>query len=242
MEYAVAHRLPHRQRTRSASMAVDRTHRGSKSTRHFHSEHVPRHIPMNPEVDNTSPRHGFSRRRTESRYVKEPERSRIKISHRRGGEYHNDESTYSTQHFTQTLSPRPFDARPTDYYVHGPEDLHTYEDEEESSSMHSEDSVDEDERSHPLTMGFPFKFFDPYEKSQESFAQTSLTSLGRGRIRGSKSIVGDESKSYRETIINVSSSRYVGISDSGQSCRAELILQPPAGRSEKGLSPLLNWI
>ena len=108
------------------------------------------HEPRRIETESGRRRAGPGRRRTESRYIEEPGRSRIKISHRRGSEYH----------------------KPVEIYY----------DEEESSD------------------------------------------------------------SDRESIIDVSSSRYVDISDSGHPCGAELILQPRVGDSERALQPLLNWM
>ena len=242
MSYPGAHSFASPRRTHTASMAVGRSLQSPPQ-----STPPPKLVPLYPEAYNTSPRHDFGRRRTESRYIKEPGRSRIKISHRRGSDYHT-QNTYSPQQFIQTLDPKLFDPESINHQspiyenLPSPEAVDPHEHEEGSPHLHSEDLEDKDERSFPLSFGFSFDFFDPYEKSQESFAQTSLTSLGRGRIRGSKGIVGDESKTYRESIIDVSSSRYVNISDPGQSCGAELILQPPAGESERSLQPLLSWM
>lgn len=198
---------------------------------------------MDHKANDATPRHDSDRRRIESRYIKEPGRPRIKISHRRGSEYHR-RSTYSAQHFDQILNSRLSHTEPIKHRYAGrvrelrrPRPVKKY-DYEESTHLNSEDSEHRDERSLPLS----FNFFDPYEEFQESLAQTSLLSLDRGRIRGSKTIVGDESKTYRERIIDVSSSRYINISDSGRRCGAELISQRPAGESERDLQPLLNWM
>ena len=93
-----------------------------------------------------------------------------------------------------------------------------------------------------LSFGLSFGFFDPYEKPQDSPAPTSGTSPHRGKVKGSKSIVGEDPQKFNEYIFNVLSSRYRNSSDSGQRCEAKLVLQPPAGESERSLHPLLNWM
>ena len=93
-----------------------------------------------------------------------------------------------------------------------------------------------------LSFGLSFGFFDPYEKPQDSPAPTSWTSPHRGKVKGSKSIVGEDPQKFNEYIFNVLSSRYRTSSDFGQRCEAKLVLQPPAGESERSLHPLLNWM
>ena len=203
---------------------------------------LPRPAPVYPKAYNVSPMLDSGRRRTESRYIKEPGKPRIKISHRRGCEYHK-RSAYGAQHFDQTLNPglldteRIYNGRSNDGVLFRKRSVAKFKHVDAAFSSDSED-----ERSRLPSVGFAFNFFDPYENSQRSFAQISSTSLGRGRIRGPKSIDGNESKAYSESIIDVLSSRYVDISDPGQSCRAELSSQPQARASERGLQPLLTWM
>ena len=203
---------------------------------------LPRPAPVYPKAYNVSPMLDSGRRRTESRYIKELGKPRIKISHRRGCEYHK-RSAYGAQHFDQTLNPGLLDAERV--YNGRSNNKISYSNVRDLIPKRKEVdtfSDSEDERSRPLSVGFSFNFFDPYEKSQKIFAQISSTSLGRGRIRGPKSIDGNESKAYSESIIDVLSSRYVDISDPGQSCRAELSSQPQAREPERGLQPLLTWM
>ena len=246
MEYSSAQSFAPPRRIRTDPRAFNQSHQYQQYVPV--SRPPPTIVPIDPEAYYPSPRHDSGRRRTESRYINEPGRSKIKISHRRASEYRK-RSIYSAQHFDQALDPGLFHTkhnfnpypetrsrRPEPVISHGGGRSRV-----RCCRVVSEDSEDEDRPSSPLSVGFSFKSFDPHEKSQGSSAQISLTSPGRGRISGSKSIVGDESKTYRESIINVSSSRYINSSDPGQSCGAELILQPPA-RGERSLQPLLNWM
>lgn len=174
----------------------------------------PRIVPIDPEAYYTSPRHDSGRIRTDSRHIKQRGRSKTKISHPRGSEYHK-RTSYGGQYGDPTLDPRhtqSYSYQPTSWIyedTHGPERVKIHDYGAESPYSTSEGSASEDEGSLPPPFGFSFGFFDPYEKSQESFTRRSSISLSRGRIKGSKNIVGDESKPFRERLIDVSSSRYI---------------------------------
>ena len=107
----------------------------------------------------------------------------------------------------------------------------------------NEDSWRSDESSPlGLSFGFSLGFFGLDGNTRVPLAKTPPMSLERGWVRGSKSIVGDDSKMYRESIFNISSSRYTNFSDRGLPCEAELNVQPPAAASQRSLHPLLNWM
>ena len=123
------------------------------------------------------------------------------------------------------------------------------------SKVSSRDVSDMDQRwSRGLTFGISLARSISDKNSSVSLTQTSETRLGLDGVKGSKNIIEGDYKAYKESIFSVSSSRYTGplsprmCSQSTSSLHprmsigAELVLQPPARPTEKGLSPLLTWM
>lgn len=96
----------------------------------------------------------------------------------------------------------------------------------------------------PPSLSFGFSFGDPIPEgdSRASLTQASFTTLDRGGVKGSKSIVGDDFKAYRKSIFNVLSSRYTNFSYTQEQCIAELVMQPPSETPEQNLNLLLIWM
>lgn len=248
---------------------------------------------------------GTVRRRTESRRVEEPGRSKQKISHRHGSG-HQKQSAFTGVHNEATPGHYYADDSPKKFHYHYPNETpyrfsrrHDRLDGQEKNwgllvpegqnidemliqegrmaphydprlvrdtFYHPPDSIDPKRRTYSeaqnsvstisytdrsykdklsptgLSFGFSFGVFAQDQRSSISLPETSLTNLDRAGVKGSNNIVRGDSKVYRESIFNVSSSRYTNRSDLGLPCEAELVLQPLAGASERSLHPLLNWM
>ena len=111
------------------------------------------------------------------------------------------------------------------------------------SMVSSRDISDTDQRSpRGLTFEISLARSNADKNSSVSLTQTSETSLGHDRVKGSKNITEGDYKVYEESIFNISSSRYTNFLDLRMPVEAELVLQPRPRPTEKRLNPLLTWM
>ena len=92
------------------------------------------------------------------------------------------------------------------------------------------------------TFGISYSLLNPDDNSSVSLAQTSDRSLGHDGLKGSKKVMKGDCKVYKESIFNVSTSRYTNSLDRTVPVEAELVLQPRSRPTGNSPTPLMSWM